>query len=173
MVKAYFTQKCIQYFLEEKEIDSQIFQYLKMQWARILARKRSLRSICWLLPVTYAGQAEITADEKKQLQIMVNILLESEMVFPYMKDLGRFVSIPEDIMDKTMIEYRGDKNVQPWIEMRILPQEDHFTREEMKRVYQGIYVKKLTLFKGELLEYQIYERGEKGRCSCKRRPYLL
>ena len=75
---------------------------------------------------------------------MVNILLESEMVFPYMKDLGRFVSIPEDIMDKTMIEYRGDKNVQPWIEMRILPQEDHFTREEMKRVYQGIYVKKLT-----------------------------
>ena len=47
-------------------------------------------------------------------------------------------------MDKTMIEYRGDKNVQPWIEMRILPQEDHFTREEMKRVYQGIYVKKLT-----------------------------
>ena len=118
----------------------------------------------YLLALTryYAGQAEITADEKKQLQIMVNILLESEMVFPYMKDLGRFVSIPEDIMDKTMIEYRGDKNVQPWIEMRILPQEDHFTREEMKRVYQGIYVKKLTLFKGELLEYQIYERGEKG-----------
>ena len=26
----------------------------------------------------------------------------------------------------------------------------NFTREEMKRVYQGIYVKKLTLFKGEL-----------------------
>ena len=77
----------------------------------------------YLLALTryYAGQAEITADEKKQLQIMVNILLESEMVFPYMKDLGRFVSIPEDIMDKTMIEYRGDKNVQPWIEMRILP----------------------------------------------------
>ena len=38
----------------------------------------------------------------------------------------------------------------------------NFTREEMKRVYQGIYVKKLPLFKGELLEYQIYERGEKG-----------
>ena len=98
----------------------------------------SLSLIHILLALTryYAGQAEITADEKKQLQIMVNILLESEMVFPYMKDLGRFVSIPEDIMDKTMIEYRGDKNVQPWIEMRILPQEDHFTREEMKDVYK-------------------------------------
>ena len=162
MVKAYFTQKCIQYFLEEKEIDSQIFQYLKNAVGADPGKEKIPTIYLLALTRYYAGQAEITADEKKQLQIMVNILLESEMVFPYMKDLGRFVSIPEDIMDKTMIEYRGDKNVQPWIEMRILPQEDHFTREEMKRVYQGIYVKKLTLFKGELLEYQIYERGEKG-----------
>ena len=29
MVKAYFTQKCIQYFLEGKEIDQTIFGYLK------------------------------------------------------------------------------------------------------------------------------------------------
>lgn len=162
MVKAYFTQKCIQYFLEEKEIDSQIFQYLKNAVGADPGKEKIPTIYLLALTRYYSGQAEITADEKKQLQIMVNILLESEMVFPYMKDLGRFVSIPEDIMDKTMIEYRGDKNVQPWIEMRILPQEDHFTREEMKRVYQGIYVKKLTLFKGELLEYQIYERGEKG-----------
>ena len=46
--------------------------------------------------------------------------------------------------------------------MRILPPGGPFYQEEMKQVYQGIYVKKLTLFKGELLEYQIYERGEKG-----------
>ena len=142
MVKAYFTQKCIQYFLEEKEIDSQIFQYLKNAVGADPGKEKIPTIYLLALTRYYAGQAEITADEKRQLQIMVNILLESEMVFPYMKDLGRFVSIPEDIMDKTMIEYRGDKNVQPWIEMRILPQEDHFTREEMKRVYQGIYVKK-------------------------------
>ena len=49
-----------------------------------------------------------------------------------------------------------------WIEMRILPQEEHFTREEMRRVYQGIYIKEMTLFKGETLEYQIYERRESG-----------
>ena len=82
--------------------------------------------------------------------------------YTYMKQLEGLVSVPEDIMDKTMIEYRGDKNRQPWIEMRILPQEEHFTREEMRRVYQGIYIKEMTLFKGETLEYQIYERGEKG-----------
>ena len=65
-------------------------------------------------------------------------------------------------MDKTILEYRGDKNRQPWIEMRILPQEEHFTREEMRRVYQGIYIKEMTLFQGETLEYQIYERRESG-----------
>ena len=61
MVKAYFTQKCIQYFLEEKEIDSKVIGEIVMErlknldavaYVRFLARKRSLRSICWLLPVT-------------------------------------------------------------------------------------------------------------------------
>ena len=32
----------------------------------------------------------------------------------------------------------------------------------MRRVYQGIYIKEMTLFKGETLEYQIYERRESG-----------
>ena len=101
---------------------------------------------------------EVSEEEKKQLQMMTDILLEGGMVFPYMKELARLVSVPEDIMDKTILEYRG----QPWIEMRILPQEEHFTREEMRRVYQGIYIKEMTLFKGETLEYQIYERRENG-----------
>ena len=33
----------------------------------------------------------------------------------------------------------------------------------MRRVYQGIYVKEMVLFEGETLEYQIYERGSRGR----------
>ena len=94
------------------------------------------------------------------------------MVFPYMKDLGRFVSIPEDIMDKTMIEYRGDKMYSHGSKCVFFLRKSIFTREEMKRVYQGIYVKKLTPISGELLEYQIYERRKgavlvkEGRAVC-------
>ncbi len=164
MVKAYFTQKCIQYFLEGKEIDATIFGYLKNA-VNASMNKEKLPTIYLLALTRYYGEQkglEISEEEKKQLQMMLDLLLEGGMVFPYMKQLAGLVSVPEDIMDKTMIEYRGDKNRQPWIEMRILPQEEHFTREEMRRVYQGIYIKEITLFKGETLEYQIYERKETG-----------
>ena len=164
MVKAYFTQKCIQYFLEGKEIDQTIFGYLKNAVNASL-NKEKIPTIYLLALTRFYGEQkemEISEEEKKQLQMMTDILLEGGMVFPYMKELARLVSVPEDIMDKTILEYRGDKNRQPWIEMRILPQEEHFTREEMRRVYQGIYIKEMTLFKGETLEYQIYERRESG-----------
>ena len=166
MVKAYFTQKCIQYFLDGKDIDKSIFGYLK-NTVNASMNKEKIPTIYLLALTRFYGdnakqESEISGEEKKQLQMMINFLTESGMVFPYMKQLEGLVSVPEDIMDKTMIEYRGDKNRQPWIEMRILPQEEHFTREEMRRVYQGIYIKEMTLFKGETLEYQIYERGEKG-----------
>lgn len=164
MVKAYFTQKCIQYFLEGKEIDQTIFGYLKNAVNASL-NKEKIPTIYLLALTRFYGEQkemEVSEEEKKQLQMMTDILLEGGMVFPYMKELARLVSVPEDIMDKTILEYRGDKNRQPWIEMRILPQEEHFTREEMRRVYQGIYIKEMTLFQGETLEYQIYERRESG-----------
>ena len=83
MVKAiFYPSKCIQYFLEEKEIDSQIFQYLKNAVGADPGKEKIPTIYLLALTRYYAGQAEITADEKKQLQIMVNILLESEMVFP-------------------------------------------------------------------------------------------
>ena len=66
-------------------------------------------------------------------------------------------------MDKAMIEYRGDKEQPPELAVRIRPQESEFHTEEMRRVYQGIYVKEKVLFEGEVMEYQIYENGQDGR----------
>ena len=59
------------------------------------------------------------------------------------------------------------------MEVRLLPEETSFHREEMRRVYQGIYVKEMVLFEGETLEYQIYERGSRGKGSDSRgKAYL-
>ena len=111
MVKAYFTQKCIQYFLEGKEIDQTIFGYLKNAVNASL-NKEKIPTIYLLALTRFYGEQkemEVSEEEKKQLQMMTDILLEGGMVFPYMKELARLVSVPEDIMDKTILEYRGDK----------------------------------------------------------------
>ena len=91
----------------------------------------------------------------------MDILLADGMVFPYFKDLGRHVRIPEDIMDKAMIQYVGQKDSRVDLQIRILPQEKEFHGDSMKRVYQGIFVRQKVLFDGEKLEYRVYElKGE-------------
>ena len=79
------------------------------------------------------------------------------MVFPYFKLLGQQIRIPEDIMDKAMFQYVGQRDSRVELQIRILPQEERFHRDEMKRMYQGIFVKQKVLFEGEIMEYEIYE----------------
>ena len=47
VVKAYFTQKSVQYFLEEKDMDQRVFEYLKQAVEIPLTRTGCLLSTCW------------------------------------------------------------------------------------------------------------------------------
>nr|WP_296036996.1 DUF5717 family protein [uncultured Enterocloster sp.] len=163
IVKAYFTEKCAQYFLEGKEMDPKVFDYLKKA-ARMSLNREKLPTL-YLLSLTkyFAGIPEISPEDKELLLFMTRLLLEQRLIFPYTRDLSRHIPVPEDILDKTMVEYHGDRDRAPWMEVRLLPEETSFHREEMRRVYQGIYVKEMVLFEGETLEYQIYERESRGR----------
>ena len=163
IVKAYFTEKCIQYFLEGRQMDSRVFDYLKNA-AKISFHKEKLPTL-YLLALTkyYAGMETVEPQERELLSSMTKLLLEQGLIFPYTRDLSRHIPVPEDILDKTMVEYHGDRDHAPWMELRLLPEEKQFHREEMRRVYQGIYVKEIVLFEGETLEYQIYERRDQKR----------
>ena len=61
------------------------------------------------------------------------------------------------IMDKAMVEYRGKKDAHPELQVRILPEETGYHSEDIRRVYQGIFVKQKVLFEGETMEYRIYD----------------
>ena len=60
-------------------------------------------------------------------------------------------------MDKAMVEYRGKKDAHPELQVRILPEETGYHSEDIRRVYQGIFVKQKVLFEGEIMEYRIYD----------------
>lgn len=163
VVKAYFTQKSIQYFLEGEKADPRVFSYLKK--AMLGAGDRERMPTIYLLALTKYFSAMETLDEEERglCRSMTAVLLREGLVFPYTRDLSRHIPIPEDILDKAMIEYRGSKERGPELMLRIQPQENEFHGEEMRRVYQGIYVKEKVLFEGETMEYRIYEtvRGER------------
>ena len=105
---------------------------------------------------------------------MLNNLYNQGLLFAYMKKLGRFMPLPAELADKTLVEYRGSADVSTEIGLRILPREKDrpLTFTEMPHVFCGIYVKPVLLFADEKLEYEIrtvdgktVETVDKGRLS--------
>ncbi len=163
VVKAYFTQKSIQYFLERQEVDGRVFEYLKQALGGS-AWKDNLPTIYTLALTLYFSTKDKLQEEDRQLcKNMTDVLLEAGLVFPYTRDLSKHIPIPEDIMDKVMVEYRGRKDSHPELQVRIGPEEDAWHSEDIRRIYQGIYVKQKVLFEGETMEYRIYDAPEGSR----------
>ena len=133
----------------------------------------------YLLALTkyYATLPELSEEQRRLCQSVVDVLLDAGMIFAYFKDLARFIHIPGNILDKEIIEYHGNRAVRPYLRLRILPQEEEFHYEEMRLVYRDIYIREKVIFEGETLEYQIEEEEdgvrktkEKGEISCREIP---
>ena len=157
VVKAYFTQKSVQYFLEEKDMDQRVFEYLKQAVGNTFDKDRMPTIYLLALTRYFSTLDKVEAGDVELLKTMTSLLLEEGLVFPYTRELSKHISVPEDIMDKAMVEYRGRKDAHPELQVRILPEETGFHSEDIRRVYQGIFVKQKVLFEGEIMEYRIYD----------------
>lgn len=177
IVKAYFTLKCSAYFMEDKRPENSILAYLEgvVQSASLKGRLPTI----YLLALTkyYAELPGLDEEQKKLCCNTVALLLEEGLVFPYFKKLSAYAPIPEEIMDKAMIQYCGDKDSRIELKLRILPDEEEFHSEEITRMYQGIFVKQKILFEGEIMEYQVLEAigdawvlKKEGSVSCEFGP---
>lgn len=166
VVKAYFTLKSADYFLKDKPTDDRVFAYLEGA-VHGTGDKKRIPTIYLLALTHYYSTLKTLDEERRALCInMVELLLEEGRVFSYFRDLGRMIPMPESVMDKVTVEYHGSRDSKPELQIRILPEEEAYHFEEMKKVYPGIFVRQKVLFDGEILEYQIYETvGEQRRMT--------
>ncbi len=176
IVKAYFTVKSTAYFLEGKPAGEEVFRYLEGLIHGAIEKEKL--STIYLLALTkyYADLEKLDEEQKKLCQTIVDVLLAEGMVFAHFKPLAAHVRIPQEIMDKAILQYIGKRDSRVDLQVRIRPQEERFYTDEMKRMYQGIFVKQKVLFEGEVMEYRIYEhRGEEqvlaveGSLACDRK----
>jgi hypothetical protein len=155
IVKAYLTIKCTEYFMEDKEPEEKVLAYLEAV-VKSYSIKGRLPTI-YLLSVSkyYAKLSELTKEQQELCRDTVAFLLEEGYVFPHFKDLAKYVTLPEDILDKAMIQYCADRDSKIDLQVRILPDEEEFHSEDITRMYQGVFVKQKILFEGEIMEYRI------------------
>ena len=160
LVRAYFTVKSAAFFLEDKETSDTVFNYLENAVSGAVEKNRIPSIFLIALTKHYANKEELSEIQKQLCRVVVDMLLEEEMVFPYFKELGKHIPMPEEIMTSVMVEYRMSGKGQPEIETRTVPVETMFYREPMRKVFSGIYITLKRLFDGETLEYRIYEKGD-------------
>lgn len=160
IVRAFFTIKSYSYFIDDKPADDKVFKYLES--AVKTTEVKGKIPVVYLLALTkYYSAMPVISDEQKTLcRTIMDILLEEEKVFPYFKELQKHIAMPEYIMDKGIFQYIGSKNIEPELKVRILPDEEDYHTEDIKRMYQGVYVKQKILFEGEIMEYQIFENRD-------------
>ena len=177
IVKAYFTLKCVGYFLKDKVPGDKVFAYLEGA-INGTSEMRKVPEI-YLLALTkfYAGLPTLNDEQKVLCKRCMSVLTEQGMIFAYFKKLAPYADIPGDILDKEMIEYHGSPDGRPILMVRILPDEEEFHEEELRMVYKGIYIKQKLLFEGEIMEYEIYENVDgdlvktaDGEISCTEVP---
>lgn len=157
LIHAYITQKCIDYFVGQKQTGEAVFSQLY----QILSEQKEKEKIptIYLLALSryYAEQKTLKQEQKQLLSDTIDSLLEQKLIFAYTRKLARFIHLPDYVMDKVYIEYHGSRDEKPTLLVRVLPDEDEYHEEDMPRVYQNIYVKPMVLFAGEKADYQIYE----------------
>lgn len=157
IVRAYFTIKSAEYFLDDQIPDDGVFAYLEGAVNSSMDKERIPTIYLLALSRHYSELSSLDAEQQELLRSVIPVLLEAGLVFPFFKKLSKYVSMPEDLMDKAMIEYHTDREARIELEVRILPEEEEYHGEDIHRTYQGIFVKRKVLFDGEIMEYRIRE----------------
>ena len=93
------------------------------------------------------------------LRELLEILLSDGLIFSYTKQLLEQLGIASEITEKSYVEYHGEREQRPQLVVKIEPEDTAFHEEEMRRVYQGIYLWDVQLFTDDTLHYMIYDGG--------------
>ena len=156
LLVAYLNKKATDYVLDNVETDKKYFikleKYLLDHFGDI-----DTVPIVFIFAITkFISTFKILSDNELRRILVKSMdrLLDTEYVFAYYKDLNRHMKMPYYIMNKEYIEYHADKDFVPKVTISINDDDEKKTME-LTKVFMNIYVKKITVFKNEIINYEI------------------
>lgn len=157
LTMAYLTKKCINYFLDEKELDERVFYILNDFLIKNINDLSKMPLIYLLAYSKYLSELDSinNTDMRRALIHIVDILLKKNYIFSYFKKLNKHVKMPYTIMNKEYIEYHSQNNIIPKAVFNINNGDD--IEIELNRIYKNIYIRKITVYKNEIINYKIYD----------------
>lgn len=161
VVEAYLSYHAYRYFVHLIDVDESVFDMIEVS----LENEGNLANICKIaLLKFYVTKDSLNEFRKETASALVRELSRKALVFPFFRELKKFITLPFDINDKTMIEYRANPSDKIIIHYEVMSSEEgkKYVSEEMTNVYEGIFVKQFVMFYGEGLRYYISKETDEG-----------
>ena len=154
---AYLNKKATDYFLDEKETSGEYFDRLLKYMSMHFDDIDNNMPIIFLFAITkYISTIKLLVNNEYR-RILIKVmdrLLKTDYIFSYYKKLNRHIKMPYSIMNKEYIEYHADKDFVPKAVLTISGNTEK-KEVELNKIFMNIYVKKVTVFKNEIINYEI------------------
>ena len=155
LVRAYLAVKSRRYFEGAEDWEPETAAWLEVQ-AEEDEGKHGLPEICLLALTKYYSEAESLTDQQKALcRSMIEELYQKRILFSYYQKLEGIIRLPDAIRGKCVIEYHGKRSDQIWIHETLEPDGTKLAPEQIPHMFDGYFVKLVSLFYGETMEYEI------------------
>lgn len=149
LIRAFLSYYAYLYLVSEKTMMPELIEIMKKECSY------EENEICVLALLKEASLKEqITDVEEKFIRCHLHEFEKKEMLLPFFREFKRHLQIPQQMYDKSYVEYWTDPENQLII---------HYTlnglsyEESMKNLCYGCFVKEFVLFPDEKLEYYITE----------------
>lgn len=157
LLTAYVIYRAYDYFVREVPVKDPVFTYIENGFEK----GRISHEICLLaLLRRYAGQKELTEEQQKHTQKLLEEFHYQGKQFAFYKKFGPELLRPFQLLDKSYVEYRANPKAMVTITWHMGGEKDEKKKEFseiMKNSYEGIFVKEFTLFYGETVRFIIQE----------------
>lgn len=155
ILKAYFTLKTIDYFVNDSEQDSKLFLYLEKIADGISDIVKI--PVIYMLALTkhYTREKNLTQKQIDTSELYIRFLCDADIIFPYFKEFDKYFILPSKLLNSVILVHKSESSVAPELISRTKPQEKSFRQDYFSSTYLNLHIKQVVLFDGEEWDYII------------------
>ena len=166
VIQAYLNSQSYLYFVNDTVIPSRVFDYLEYE----MHNERELQNVAKMALLRhYSELPALSGRELENAENLMRELCSAGYIFAFYQNLAGSFSLPEELKDKTILEYRTCPG--RYVELKYLfeaqdGENDEYHSEIMEESYEGSFVRPFIMFYGEELKYYITEnQGEQANLT--------
>ncbi len=164
LVLEYITHFAKSYLLEDHLVDGYFFT----EMARIYENEGELPDVCMLAFLKYFAYnvrpRDISEDMEEHIRRYIHILYGEKGIITSSMQCFPSISNESQALSKlTIVEYKGEPGSRVTVNYFVSGENtEHYgyVRDEMREVYDGLYVWSFLIFFGEMLQYYIVEKHD-------------